>query len=38
MAYVNLNDFGHEQNNPKGIGVSAVVEGGANIPNQVSGV
>lgn len=32
MAYVNLNDFGHEQNKPKGIGVSAVVEGGANIP------
>lgn len=38
MAYVNLNDFGDEQNNPKGIGVSAIVEGGANIPNQISGV
>lgn len=38
MAYVNLNYFGHEQNNSKGIGVSAVVEGGATIPNQVSGV
>lgn len=38
MAYVILNDIGHEQNNPKGIGVSAVVKGGANIPNQVSGV
>lgn len=37
MAYVNLNDIGHEQNNPTGTGVSAVVKGGATILNQVSG-
>lgn len=38
IAYINWIDFGHEQNKPKGIGVSAVVEGGANFPNRTSGV